>query len=125
MKIAQIVNPDFHIVLQKLATKELPAKTAFKLRSIIKLVNDEFKKHEEIRGEVLQKYGKKDENGNLITNETNNVQFNEEDIAEFIKEIDYLMKKEVNVPTIKLSELSEVSLSTQDVDLLIDLLIED
>jgi len=126
MKLARLVDPKFHAALDKLATKSLPLKVAFRLKGIAKIVREEFTKYEELRQEALNKFGKKDENSKLILDAAGNVQFEGTNLQEFAKEIGALANEEIELPTIKLSELGDkITMTLEEIEWLDGLIVED
>ena len=73
MKLSKIVDPQFQGAVKKLAAQELPLRTAFTLRGVIKSLNDELSKYDEVRNEALQKLGEKKEDGSLNIDERGSV----------------------------------------------------
>ena len=105
MKIARLIDPQFHAALNKLTAGDLPLRTAFKLKGIVKTVNDEYAKYEEVRKAALQKYGKKKEDGSLDLTENQEVKFEGSSLKDFAMELTELAKEEIQLPTVSLSEL--------------------
>lgn len=97
----------FQIALKKLSGQDLSAKVAFKLKGIVKRVNEETAKYEEVRTEVLNRLGERDENGKIIVQENNSIKLSEENLQLFIKEMNQLMAAEVQVGNMAIHELSE------------------
>ena len=125
MKLGKLVDPQYQAVLRKLASQEIPLRTAFKLRGIIKVGNDEFAKYEEVRADALKRFGNRKEDGSLDADEKGTVALNEENMAQFVAELNGLLATDVDVGTIKVSELGEkASLTAQDL-MILDSLITD
>lgn len=119
MKLARLADDRFHMALQKLAEEALPLKTAFKLKGIIKASREEYVKYEDVRREALQKHGLKNEDGSLKMDDRSMVQFSPEGLQAFTKELNDLGTVEVNLPTLKLSELGDnIRVTVEDLDLL-------
>jgi len=127
MKLGTIIDSRFHEALNKLSQQSLPLRTVFKLKGIIKSVQSEYAKYEEVRQSALQKYGLKNEDGSLKMNDSKNVQFDEEGLKAFAAELNDLTSLDVELPSVKLSELgsANVSLTMAEVQLLDGLLVED
>lgn len=116
MKLSTLINPEFQETVAKLAKAELPLASAFKLKGITKRIDEEFNKYEEIRKKALTQYGEKDENDKLITQENGSVKFSEEGMKAFVVDINELLKTEVEMPKLKISELgNKVTLSANEV----------
>lgn len=126
MKLARLVDPKFHSALDKLATQSLPLKVAFRLKGITKTVREEFTKYEELRMDAIKKYGKKSEDGNLVLDASGNAQFEPEALQEFAKEVGALANEEVELQTIKLSELGDkITMTLEEIEWLDGLVVED
>lgn len=126
MKLARLVDPKFHSALDKLATQSLPLKVAFRLKGITKTVREEFTKYEELRMDAIKKYGKKSEDGNLVLDASGNAQFEPEALQEFAKEVGSLANEEVELQTIKLSELGDkITMTLEEIEWLDGLVVED
>lgn len=126
MKLARLIDPEFQKALVALTKQQLPLKAAYKLRNVVKKVEQEFSTYEELRKGALDKYGKKKEDGSLETNEANNVIFSsKEEMISFIKELGDLTNEEVEIPTISVDELGEgVKISAEEITNLEGLLVD-
>lgn len=125
MKLARLLDENLHLALKELKTQKLPAKTAFQLKGIQKRIEEELVKYEEVRKELLNRCGKKDDNGILLMDENNNVTLEGEGQAEFIREFNELVNTDVDVGTFSLSALGDkVELSGDDVINLDGILVE-
>lgn len=124
MKLSKLVDPQYQVILRKLAAQELPLKTAFKLRGIIKISNDELAKYEEVRSEALKRLGNKKEDGSLDVDDKGTVQLNDDNMQSFIRELNTLLATDLDVGTLSVSELGDkVTLTTQELIILDDLIV--
>jgi len=114
MKLARLLDDNLHLALAKLNAQTLPLKTAFALKGIQKKMQEELVKYEECRKEALQKYGKKDEAGNLVLGENNSVTFDDEQRMEFIKELNELVNIEIEVGKISVDALGDAKISVEE-----------
>jgi len=94
-------------ILREINEKKMPAKTAYQFARIIREMENELKNFQNIRMKLVERYGKKDENGNLIQDEDGNVEIFSEKKNDFKKEISDLMesKIQINCELINLNEL--------------------
>jgi hypothetical protein len=116
MKLARLIDPGFQKSITSLAKQSLPLKTAWLLRAVVKNVEGELIRYEELRKEALVKYGKKAEDGTVETDELHQVQFDQKGMQAFAADIGDLVNIEVDLPTITLAELGEeVKLSVEDI----------
>jgi hypothetical protein len=126
MKLSNIVNPKLKTLLEQLALEKLPLKTAFKLKDIIAQANKEFLKYDELRIESVKKFALKDDKGELILDSVGNASFDQAGAEEFIKQLNEVTSLEIDIGTIKLSELGQhLNLSVADLDVLDGLVIVD
>ena len=114
MELKRLIDPQFQTALRKLASQDLPLKSAFLLKGIIKQVTHELNKYDEVRNEALKKYGTKNEDGTLQT-ENGSVQFTPDNLKEFSVEMENLIGCEVMVGTISINDLGDkATLTTSD-----------
>ena len=124
MKLGTLADPRFKGSFARLQTAPLSLKTAFKLRSIEKVITKELATYEETRQAALNKYGKKNEDGTLLTLGVHkNVQFEEGMFEKFVEELSELNAVEVALEKVTAAELGDnVKLSADDLALLEDLI---
>ena len=94
-------------VLQKLAAKELKARLALQIARLLKEAERELANFNEVRMNLIKKYGEKDENGELITDENGNCKIEQVGLDTFSKELNDLvtMEVEINANKIKLDDI--------------------
>ena len=117
LKLSQLIT--MRNSLTKLVEKDLPIKQSYNLARFIKKANEELTSFEEARIKLVNKYGEKDETGNLSVTEKNQQQF--------LNELEELTDIEIefdNFRALKLADLRNVTLSTQDMMGLIDIVEE-
>ena len=97
MKLKKIIETKSS--LSELANLPLPAIKAFELKKFLKNIDEEVKMFWETRDEVVKKYWYEKEKWSFIVKD--------ECMADFVKEIDQLLDKEINieVPQISLQEI--------------------
>lgn len=122
MKLAKIIDPRFTNSFKKLTAEALPLKTAFKLKDTAKKIEEAFTKYEELRKVAINKYGKKDDKDTLVMDENGNVEFADDQMELFIKELQELVNVEVEVAKIKIDDLGDgLKLSAEELMFLEDL----
>jgi hypothetical protein len=115
MKLGKLVDPQFQLILRKLANQEMSLRTAFKLKGIVKRLSDELLKYDEVRTEALKRLGNKNEDGSVDIDGNGQVKLSEDNLALFAKEIDALLATEVDIGSISAADLGDkVSMSTAD-----------
>ena len=99
-----------------LANAKMPIGVAYRINKIVKQANEELQETEKIRREIINKYGKKDENGELIVDK-NNGTFEIEDRAAFNKEVALLFAEvcEFSGEPIDVKLLDNISMSSQEI----------
>lgn len=88
--------------LQKLAQKDFKAKLAWQVARLLKSAEAEIQSFNETRMNLIKKYGEKDENGELITDENGNCKILPEGIETFTNELNELIASEVEINANKL-----------------------
>lgn len=125
MKLARLTDARFHTALRKLSARPLPLRVAFKLKGITAQVDTELKKFEECRQVALEKYGKRDEEGKVVTREDGTVEFEPDQLKAFAAELNDLGQEEVSLGAVKLEELGDkLELSVEDLTLLDGVIVE-
>lgn len=123
MKLARIIDERLHVALNKLSKEALPLKTAFKLKGIIKAIQEEYAKYDEVRKDALQRHGEKNKDGSLKIDERQNVVFSGDSLAAFAKDMADLTNMEVNISTVTLAELGDnIKITIEDVEMLEDII---
>jgi hypothetical protein len=107
MKLGKLTDPQFQVTLRKLANQEIPLRTAFALKGIISNVSNELKKYDEVRNEALQRFGEKDETGQLIVDKDSNYQLSPENRKLFVDEMNNLISTTVNVGSVSVKDLGD------------------
>ena len=95
VKISELLNSTE--VLQKLAGTELKAKLSWQVGRILKAADNEIQAFNETRMNLIKKYGEKDENEELITDDKGNCKILPEYINDFSTELNELMDSEVEI----------------------------
>lgn len=125
MKLNKLVDPNFQLTLRKLASQEIPLKTAYKLKGIIKVCNEELAKYDDVRTDALNRYGTKKEDGSLDIDNDGSVKLSTENKQLFVDELNALLVTDIAVTPVSISELGDkVSLTTQELMILDDLITE-
>jgi len=124
MKLAKLIDPLFQKTMQTLLKQPLPIKTAFKLRGIIRKIDEEVSKYEDVRKDALNKHGKKNTDGTLDL-KAGVVQFEDGGANNFIKDISELTSMDIDLSTITIEELGEdLTLSTGDLIVLDGIIVD-
>lgn len=125
MKLRRLIDPQFQIALRKLAAQDVSLKSAFKLKGTVKRLTDALTTYDEVRTEALKRLGKKKEDGALDVDETGNVQLEASNLASFTAEMNALLDTDIDLGTLKGSELGDkVSLTTSELMILDELVLE-
>lgn len=107
IKLGELVNSTE--VLQKLSQTELKAKLSWAVTKLLKAADKEMQDFNEARMNLIQKYGEKDENGELITDENKNCKIPEAGLQEFSAELNELVETEIeiNVNPLNIDDLED------------------
>lgn len=128
MKITnrRIVNDS--IFLASLMHRQFPVKISYAISKNISKLESDLKIYNSEREKIINKYCKKDEEGNLVIDESNNYSIEEEYIDICNKELNELLDIEVDIDIhkFKLNDLLQCNLEVSPADLsLIDYMIEE
>lgn len=125
MKLAKLTDLRLHSALRKLSAMPMPLRVAFKLKGIQVKVDEELKKFEEVRRSAIEKFGKRDDKGELVTKENGSVDFEVEQLRAFAAELNDLGQMDVDLPSVNINDLGDkVELSTDELLLLDGLIVE-
>lgn len=125
MKLARLTDSRFHAALRKLSAQPMPLRMAFKLKGITAAIDVELKKFEECRHCALETFGKKSEDGKVVTKPDGTVEFEPDQLREFASQLNELGQTDIEVGSVKMDELSDkVELSVDELGLLDGILVE-
>jgi hypothetical protein len=117
MRLSRITDPRFRDLLNTLSKEKLPLRVGFKLKGIIKTVNEEHAKYDELRLEAIKRYAKLKPDGELDLDENSGAIFeSQEKMNGFVTDLNDLVAIELtNIGSISMSELGDnLSLTTED-----------
>ena len=89
--------------LQKIAQKDFKAKLAWSIARLLKSAETEIQSFNETRMNLIKKYGEKDENGELVTDEKGNCKIMTENVNTFTEELNELINTEVEINANKIN----------------------
>ena len=101
VKISDLLNGTD--ALKKLSETELKAKLAWQVGRLLKAADAEIQSFNEARLNLIKKYGEKDENGELITDENDNCKITQESINDFTNELNELVESEIEINANKIN----------------------
>lgn len=106
---------DSSTTLQEIMQKTLKGRAAFLLARIAREVDKEYTSFNTTRMQLIQKYGEKDDNGNLITDDKGNNKIPQSAIEDFNKEVSDLLetKVQLNVNAVPLDDLNDIDFTPQ------------
>lgn len=84
-------------VMRTLSNKPLRGRVAFKVARLLKKLEAELTTFNDTRVKLIESYAKKDEEGNYVTNDKNEYQFDQDNANKFIEEINKLLLEELDV----------------------------
>lgn len=102
--ITMTLNDIFNAVpaLREISTKEFPGSVTFKIARLIRELDKEIQLFEEERNKIANKYGEKDENGNLVIQEGGNIKILDNKIQDCNEELQALFNTQVEINANKL-----------------------
>lgn len=112
--LGKVSNTNFTNIMQELVKQKLPVTAAFKLKTLTNKFNDELKKFNELRVQILDTHCKRNEDGSVNADANGNYQFEQESLAKVAKEMGDLMAIEIEFEPIKLQALGDISMSAED-----------
>lgn len=115
VKIMDLVNGTS--ALQKLAGAQLKAKLAWQVSRILKAADVEMQSFNETRMTLINKYGEKDESGELITDDQGNCKIIPDKLIEFTNEMNDLISNEVeiNANKINMDDLGDINFTPSEI----------
>ena len=118
LKISDLVNSTE--TLQKLAQQDFKAKLAWTVARLLKAADVEIQSFNDTRMNLIKKYGEKDENGELKTDEKGNCRILPENLGLFTNELNELMDTEVeiNANKIKIDLFEDATFTPKEMTIL-------
>lgn len=118
LKMSELLNATE--TLQKLSQKELKARLALQIARMLKEGEREMQNFNEVRTNLIRKYGEKDDNGELVTDENGNCKILQGQTETFSKELNDLigMEIEINANKIKLADMENLNFTPADMSVL-------
>lgn len=113
-------------VLQKLANTSMPAREAFSILKMLKLIDKEYESIEVVQRKMLDTYGAKNEDGTFTVDEKGNYIIKKEGIEDYVAEMQAFLgeKIELNCSKINFSMLEKVDLTPAQMILIEDFIDE-
>lgn len=96
-------------IVRSLANTPMKAKAAYKVARLVNAIDKEYSMFQEVRNELINKYGVRDENDNLKIDENNNYSIKKELINQFNTEFNELLAEEIdlNVNPLNMNDVDE------------------
>ena len=115
LKIGQLL--DSIETLKQLSGEPLKARVAFIVARIIKETDAEVTNYNETRTNLINKYGKKNEDGSLAVDAQNNVQFDPADAPAFNTELNELLNTTITLTAdkIKMDDLENLEFTPAEI----------
>jgi len=100
IKLSDVVNATG--TFNKIMQQSFKGSLAFKIARLARELDKEMQTFNEERQKIIQKYGNKDENGELIIDENGNIKFDNANIEEINQEFNSLLETELEINADKL-----------------------
>jgi hypothetical protein len=111
VKLSALLRPEFQVSLLALMNNDaLAVETSYALLLAVSAIEEHQRHHEALRQRLLERYGKKGEDGRILTNE-DRTEFLLEDRAGFDKDYEALLALEVEVKQLPLTSVKDAKLS--------------
>ena len=107
-------------VMRTLSNKPLRGRVAFKVARLLKKLEAELTTFNDTRVKLIESYAKKDENGNYVTNDKNEYQFDRDNANKFIEEVNKLLSEELQIDAnpILVDEIEELDFTPAEMAIL-------
>ena len=118
VKIEELLNSVE--TLQKLSQKDFKAKLAWQVARLLKAAEAEIQAFNGTRLNLIKKYGEKDDQGELITDEKGNCKIVPAQVEQFTTELNDLISSEVeiNVSKINIEQLENIDFTPNEMAIL-------
>ena len=123
MKLGLLASNELQELVKGLANKPLPAKTAFKLKTSIKKIQEALISYNESVRSCQEKHGKRNKKNELDIDANGNIQFTQENMRLFMAEISELNAVEVEIPTIGIEEFGDIDFTAEQLSWLDGLIV--
>ena len=114
IKLNDVVNAieTFNKIMQQ----SFKGSLAFKIARLARELDTEMKTFNEERQKIIQKYVKKDENGELIVDDNGNVNFDKNSLIEINQEFNSLLETEleINADKLPMDSIDEFEITPQE-----------
>ena len=104
-------------VMRALSSKQLRGRVAFKVARLLKKLEAELATFNDTRIKLIETYAKKDDEGNFVTNEKNEYQFDADNANKFVEEINKLLLEEIDIDAnpILVDEIEELNFTPAEI----------
>lgn len=114
IKLNDVVNATE--TFNKIMQQSFKGSLAFKIARLARELDKEMRTFNEERQKIIQKYGSKDENGELIIDENGNIKFETANLEEINQEFSSLMdtELEINADKLPMDSIDEFEITPQE-----------
>lgn len=105
MKLGTLISEEVKLTLAKLAKEQLPFDVCLRLIEIINIAEKKEIEFDELRMELLLKYGSKNESDELIFDDKDNVIVEEAKVTKLTEELTVKFNEKVITPSLKYEEI--------------------
>lgn len=107
MKLGKLISEEVKLTLTKLAKEQLPFDVCLRLIEIMNIAEKKEIEFDELRMELLSKYGSKNSSNELIFDDKDNVIVEEVNIAKLAEELSLKYNEKVITPSLKYEEIKD------------------
>lgn len=122
MQLSKIIDPRFNESLKLLMSVKFPIATTLKVKQVILDIRREFTLYEQSKKDLIQKHGNKKPDGSLDIDQDGKVEFAGAAADAFMASINAILKQEVEINKVPISELANLSISVEQLSLLEDII---
>lgn len=117
VKLKDILNIE---ILNEISTKKFKARAAYHFARIMRAINEEYDLFQKEREKLINKYGAKDENGQLIIANDGTITIDKQNIENFNREINELIETNIqlNVELLNLEDIEDEYFTPQQMNIL-------
>ncbi|MDX1373363.1 MAG: hypothetical protein R3321_12890, partial [Nitrososphaeraceae archaeon] len=110
MKFKDLISIEFSIALQEFSNTPMKVSVSYGMSILLDKVEEERVKFKQLRNKIIKKYGELDEKGNPKINK-DKTGYLIKDQKAFDEEYEELLELDVKLPTIKIDDIKDLSLS--------------
>lgn len=111
---------DSQEAMRNLSNQQLRGRVAFKVARLLKKLESELQVFNDTRIKLIEKYAKRDENGDFVLNEKSEYQFDQNNANAFIEEMNKLLIEPIQIDAnpISIEDIEELDFTPSEMAML-------